>query len=139
MVIHLNSQEFLQKRPQHLERIYHSMLASSSGSLACWLDFGGSELSSSWDEAPSSQELLLTRRRGHRGRNAVLHLERDGASGLYVASRAVRHDDVRSVDSDATGVVDLQEEEEDEGEPPKKKKKMAVKTEVKKTRTAASS
>ena len=42
------------------------MLASSSGSLACWLDFGGSELSSSWDEAPSSQELLLTRRRGHR-------------------------------------------------------------------------
>ena len=61
-----NSLEFLQKRPHHLGRIYHSMLASSSGSLACWLDFRGNDLSSSWDEAPSSQELLLTRRRGHR-------------------------------------------------------------------------
>ena len=64
-----------------------------------------------------------------------------GVSSGSVDVKGDEDDDVRSVDSDATGVVDLQEEEEeeDEGEPPKKKKKMAVKTEVKKTRTAASS
>jgi len=62
-----------------------------------------------------------------------------GGSSGYVNTEGDEDDDVGSVDSDATGVVDLQEEEV-EGEPPKKKEKMAVKPAVKrKTRTAMTS